>query len=94
MRSDILTVIGLAASFVFVVLQAGAQVFLNADGQSDTYTLINQTLGGTAEETPDCSHPDFGPVVRKKYSQWSGMPFLTPQFSPADIRDAAHQEWM
>jgi hypothetical protein len=67
MRSDILTVIGLAASFVVVVPHAGAQVFLNADGQSDTYTLINQTLGGTAEETPDCSHPDFGPHITQEF---------------------------
>jgi len=40
-----------------------AQVYLFADGVSDTYTLINSVLGGTAEEVPDCSHPDFGPHI-------------------------------
>lgn len=43
------------------------QVFLTADGQTDTYTLINQALGGTAEETPDCSHPDFGPHITQQF---------------------------
>jgi hypothetical protein len=37
-----------------------AQVYLIADGQTDTYTLINRTLGGNAIESPDCSHADFG----------------------------------
>ena len=42
-------------------------VVLSADGQTDTYTLINNTLGGTAEETPDCSHPDFGPHITQQF---------------------------
>ena len=40
-----------------------AQTVLTADGQTDTYTLINSVLGGTAEETPDCSHTAFGPHI-------------------------------
>jgi hypothetical protein len=45
----------------------GPQRFLNADGQTDTYTLINNALGGTAEEVPDCSHPDFGPHITQAW---------------------------
>jgi len=46
---------------------AYAQVYLTADGVTDTYTLINQTLGGTAEEVPDCSHPEFGPHINQAF---------------------------
>jgi len=35
------------------------QVFLTADGQTDSYTLVNNAFGA-APETPDCSHPSFG----------------------------------
>jgi hypothetical protein len=42
-----------------------AQVYLSADGVTDTYTLINATLGGAAEEVPDCSHPEFGPHINQ-----------------------------
>ena len=44
-----------------------AQVYLCADGVSDTYALINSVLGGTAEEVPDCSHPDFGPHINQAF---------------------------
>lgn len=44
-----------------------AQTVLAADGQTDTYTLVNSVLGGTAEETPDCSHPDFGPHITQDF---------------------------
>ncbi len=39
-----------------------AQIVLSADGTTDTYSLINSVLapGGTAVETPDCAHEDFG----------------------------------
>lgn len=39
-----------------------AQVVLSADGTTNTYRLINSVLapGGTAVETPDCAHEDFG----------------------------------
>jgi hypothetical protein len=40
---------------------------LTADGTTDTYTLINSVLGGTAEETPDCSHPAFGPHITQSF---------------------------
>src|SRR6266849_6103262 len=44
-------------------LFAQGPVILSADGQTDTYTLLDNTLGGTAEETPDCSHTAFGPHI-------------------------------
>lgn len=44
-----------------------AQVYLTADGQTNTYALINSTLGGTAVETPDCSHRDFGPHITQEF---------------------------
>jgi hypothetical protein len=55
--------------FVLAVLAAGmfvsarpalSQVTLHADGPGNTYELINSALGGTAEEVPDCSDPNFG----------------------------------
>lgn len=41
---------------------------LKADGKTDTYTLLNKVLGGDAEETPDCSHPAFGPHIRQEFN--------------------------
>lgn len=41
---------------------------LQADGPGDTYELINSVLGGTAEETPDCSHPAFGRHIAEEYN--------------------------
>lgn len=48
-----------------------APVILSADAESPVpgdptppYTLIEQTLGRTAYNTPDCTHPDFGPHIR------------------------------
>jgi len=53
--------------FRFVLLAAlaiagaQAQTRLVANGQGDTYTLINSVLGGGAtSENPDCSHTSFG----------------------------------
>lgn len=39
-----------------------AQVTLDADGEGDTYELINSVLapGYNVVEVPDCAHPDFG----------------------------------
>lgn len=39
-----------------------AQTVLSADGQTNTYKLINSVLSpnGNAIETPDCAHEDFG----------------------------------
>jgi hypothetical protein len=45
---------------------------LTADGMTDTYTLINRVLGGTAEETPDCSHPSFGPHITQSFDNTLG----------------------
>lgn len=33
---------------------------LSANGPGNTYERIDSILGGSAEETPDCSHPAFG----------------------------------
>lgn len=43
-----------------------ATTLLSADGKTETYTLINQTLGAPAE-TPDCGHQDFGPHITQEY---------------------------
>lgn len=51
-----------------------AQVTLVADGRTDTYKLIDKSLGGTAEETPDCSHPDFGPHITQVFDIEMGQP--------------------
>jgi hypothetical protein len=40
---------------------------LLGDGRTETYVLINGVLGGVAYETPDCSHPDFGPHITQSY---------------------------
>ena len=39
-----------------------AQVILTADNQVDAYTRIKSVLGASPE-TPDCSHPAFGPHI-------------------------------
>jgi hypothetical protein len=36
-----------------------AQVFLTADGKTNSYTLVKNAFGANPE-TPDCSHPEFG----------------------------------
>lgn len=64
---NILKTGSIAIGLALMPLTINAQVFLTADGQTDTYTLINQTLGGTAEEPPDCSHPDFGPHITQQF---------------------------
>src|SRR3954451_5262313 len=45
---------------MFVAPAVRSQVILNADGPGNTYELIDSVLGGSAEETPDCSDPAFG----------------------------------
>lgn len=52
--------------------RAGAQVYLTADGVTDSYALINQTLGGTAVEVPDCAHPEFGPHITQAWDSTLG----------------------
>ncbi|CAL8079986.1 unnamed protein product [Orchesella dallaii] len=58
------------ASFVlvYVVLFAStsnALSYLRANGQTETYTLIQQVFGGqsSAVEVPDCNHTSFGPHI-------------------------------
>lgn len=46
-----------------------AHAVLKANGQADAYTQINSVLGGVAEETPDCSHPSFGPHIREEFNK-------------------------
>jgi hypothetical protein len=52
-----------ACAFALLMLCAPAlfaqTTFLTADGQTDSYTLIQNVLGA-GPETPDCSHPSFG----------------------------------
>jgi hypothetical protein len=65
----------LLALFLAVYSQAAiaqTTTTLTADGTTDTYTLINGVLGGTAEETPDCSHPAFGPHITQSFDNTLG----------------------
>ena len=39
-----------------------AQTLLICDGRTSPYSQVSLTLG-TAAETPDCAHPDFGPHI-------------------------------
>ena len=55
------------------VLLAGAapalgQVILSANGQTPAYTLIKNALHASPE-TPDCSHPSFGPHITQVVSR-------------------------
>jgi len=53
----------LAVPVVFlVVTPAFSQVVLTADDQVDAYTRVKSVLGASPE-TPDCSHPTFGPHI-------------------------------
>lgn len=53
-------------------LPAVAQVSFNADGAGNTYELINTVLGGTAEEVPDCAHPEFGRHIAEAWDNILG----------------------
>ena len=51
------------SSIIFFCFQSlHAQVILNADGQTDTYSLITSVLapGHNPIEVPDCNHEEFG----------------------------------
>jgi hypothetical protein len=48
------------------------QVFLEADGPGNTYSLLSSVLGGTAYEVPDCSHPAFGPHIAEAWDATLG----------------------
>ena len=43
-----------------------AQVFLTADGRTNSYTLVRNAFGANPE-TPDCSHPEFGEHITQAY---------------------------
>ena len=52
---------------IFSPLSTFSQALLNADGVTNTYSLINSILapGATAEETPDAFDPSFGPHIKQ-----------------------------
>ncbi|MEI6751827.1 MAG: T9SS type A sorting domain-containing protein [Paludibacter sp.] len=52
---------------IFSPLSLYSQALLNANGTTDTYSLINSILapGATAEETPDAFDPSFGPHIKQ-----------------------------
>ena len=53
--------------FALLPLISFAQAVLNADGTTNTYSLINSVLapGATAVETPDAFDPTFGPHIKQ-----------------------------
>jgi hypothetical protein len=51
-----------AASLLTATSALYGQVILTADNQQDAYTRIKSKLA-SSPETPDCSHPDFGPHI-------------------------------
>jgi hypothetical protein len=57
-----LRTLGLTAAALLTTSSLFAQVTLTADGHTDPYTRIKNVLGAPAE-TPDCSHPAFGPHI-------------------------------
>ncbi len=70
-----------AAAFISFALllfvpPAGAQRLLEADGHTDTFTLINSVLapGRDAIEDPGCLHPEFGPHITQAYDDALGKP--------------------
>lgn len=55
---------------VSVINNSYAQTVLQANGQNQTYELINSVLapnGGNAVESPDCAHPEFGRHIRESW---------------------------
>ena len=52
----------LALSLVSSTSELLARAIATADGQTPAYTIIENAFGATPE-TPDCSHPDFGPHI-------------------------------
>lgn len=51
---------------VLLVQQLHGKIWLQADGRSNTYALINSTFGGNALELPDCAHRSFGPHITQQ----------------------------
>jgi hypothetical protein len=50
-----------------------AQTIATADGKTPAYTIIQNALGA-APETPDCSHPGFGPHITQTTDSTLGIP--------------------
>jgi hypothetical protein len=65
-RGDILCRGLLFAVVLCVAPAVRSQVFLTADGQTDSYTLVHNALGSNPE-TPDCSHPEFGEHITQAF---------------------------
>jgi regulation of enolase protein 1 (concanavalin A-like superfamily) len=63
----------LLAALLLTTSALSAQTTLTADGQTDTYTLIQNVLGASPE-VPDCSHPDFGPHITQASDAALGKP--------------------
>ena len=61
---------GLIVGVFFCAVSIKAQTVLNADGEGDTYELINSVLatgGGNVVEVPDCNHGEFGRHIDEVY---------------------------
>jgi hypothetical protein len=56
------TLILVSAAIVLTTPNLHSQTILTADGQTVAYTRIKNVLGASPE-TPDCSHPQFGPHI-------------------------------
>lgn len=57
-------------SVIELLIQSDAVTHLRADGVTDTYTLIDAAFieqSGTAVETTDCKHIDFGPHITQVF---------------------------
>ena len=71
-----------------------SQALLNANGTTDTYTLINSILapGATAEETPDAYDPSFGPHIKQVWDSDLGkyvFEFYLHIDVPLELQDEA-----
>jgi len=54
-------------------VHAATTTTLAADGVTSTYSLIESDFGsGTASETPDCAHPEFGPHITQSWDSTLG----------------------
>lgn len=53
-------------ALLWVELVHGEQIWLKADGNSNTYALINSKFGGNSLELPDCAHQSFGPHITQR----------------------------
>src|SRR5215471_12583940 len=68
---SLLTLPALSLVFGSSELLAGTSAI--ADGQTPAYTIIENAFSATPE-TPDCSHPDFGPHITQTTDSILGVP--------------------